>query len=342
MLTRRAALGTTLGTALGVAAPSLPLGLPRPALAQSRTKLRFAGGGIALYGYMPFFVALGQNLFPKHGIEPEVAQFPGGARAMQALLGGSADVVCGYYEHTIQMAAKGAKLQAFVLQAQNSGLVLGVRRAVADRVKTPADLKGRKIGVSAPGSATHLFVMQLLAKAGLKPTDAAAIGVGTTQTALSAFQRGDIDALSLFDPIMSELERGGEVVILADARDAAGTRAVFGGPYASGCLYADAGWIGRNEAATRGAARAILEALAFLKGATPEQAIGALSAGMCAVGQDLCTAAFTRNREAFLHDGTVTPEMAETVRRMLAGFTPEIAAATLDPAATYTDRFVRG
>ena len=121
MLTRRAALHATLGTALGAAAAP---GLSRPALAQSRTKLRFAGGGIALYSYMPFFVALGQNLFPKHGVEPEVAQFPGGARAMQALLGGSADVVCGYYEHTIQMAAKGAKLQAFVLQAQNSGLVL--------------------------------------------------------------------------------------------------------------------------------------------------------------------------------------------------------------------------
>lgn len=345
MLTRRAALGTVLGTALG-ATPGGPAGiapgLSRPALAQSRTKLRFAGGGIALYGYMPFFVALGQNLFPKHGIEPEVAQFPGGARAMQALLGGSADVVCGYYEHTIQMAAKGAKLQAFVLQAQNSGLVLGVRKALADRVKTAADLKGRKIGVSAPGSATHLFVMQLLAKAGLKPTDAAAIGVGTTQTALSSFQRGEIDALSMFDPIMSELERGGEVVILADARDNAGTRAVFGGPYASGCLYADAGWIGRNEAATRGAARAMLEALAFLRQATPEQAIGALSAGMCAVGQEVCTAAFTRNRDAFLHDGAVTAEMAETVRRMLAGFTPEIASAPIAPAETYTDRFVRG
>lgn len=340
MLTRRAALSTALGTASG-AALGTASGPPRPALAQSRTKLRFAGGGIALYGYMPFFVALGQKLFPKHGIEPEVAQFPGGARAMQALLGGSADVVCGYYEHTLQMAAKGAKLQAFVLQARNSGLVLGVRRAIAEQVKTPADLKGRKIGVSAPGSATHLFVMQLLAKAGLKPTDAAAIGVGTTQTALAAFRRGEIDGLSLFDPIMSELERGGEVSILADARDSAGTQAVFGGPYASGCLYADAGWIARNDAATRGAARAILDALAFLRQATPEQAIGALSAGMCAVGQEVCTTAFTRNRDAFLHDGAVTPEMAETVRRMLASFTPEIASAGGDPAATYTDRFVR-
>ena len=329
MLTRRAALGTTLAATL-----------PLPAIAQSRIKVRFAGGGIALYGYMPFFVAVGQNLFAKHGIEAEVAQFPGGARAMQALLGGSSDMVCGYYEHTIQMAAKGAKLQCFVLQAQNSGLALGVRKALAGEIKTAADLKGRKIGVSAPGSATHLFAMQLLVKAGLKPTDAAAIGVGTTQTALSAFERGDIDALSLFDPIMNELEGKDEVVILADARDSAGTRAIFGGPYASGCLYADAGWIPKNEPAVRAATAAILEAVAFLKTAEPDQAIGALQAGMCSVGRDVCDRAFTRNRDAFMHDGVVTAEMSQTVHRMLAGFDPAIAAANIDLSQTFTSRFV--
>jgi NitT/TauT family transport system substrate-binding protein len=329
MLTRRTALLASL------AAP-----LARPALAQSRAKVRFAGGGVALYGYMPFFVAIGQNLFAKHGIEAEIAQFPGGARAMQAVLGGSSDVACGYYEHTIQMAAKNAKLTAFVLQAQNSGLVLGVRKALGDKVKTIADLKGMKLGVSAPGSATHLFAMQLLAKAGLKPTDMPAIGVGTTQTAMSAFERGDIDALSLFDPIIADLEARGEVKILADARDTAGTLSVFGGPYASGCLYAETGWLPKNEAAARSAAAAILEAVTFLKTATPEAAVGALQAGMCSVGMTVCTSAFTRNREAFQHDGRIQPAMAETVKRMLSGFDPAIAAANIDTTATYTDRYI--
>ncbi len=319
---------------------SLVAPLARPALAQSRPKVRFAGGGIALYGYMPFFVAIGQDLFAKHGIEAEVAQFPGGARAMQAVLGGSSDVACGYYEHTIQMAAKNAKLTAFVLQAQNSGLVLGVRKALADQVKTVADLKGKKIGVSAPGSATHLFAMQLLAKAGLKTTDISAIGVGTTQTALSAFERGDVDGLSLFDPIIADLEGRGEIKILADARDTAGTQAIFGGPYASGCLYAETGWLPKNEAAVRGSAAAILEAVAFLKTAAPDKAIGALQAGMCSVGLDVCSSAFVRNRDAFNHDGKVTAPMAETVKRMLSSFEPAIAAANIDTAATYTDKYV--
>ena len=116
--------------------------LAAPAIAQTRAKVKFAGGGITVYGYMPFFVANGRQLWQKHGIDPDLAMFPGGAPAMQAVLGGSSHVACGYYEHTIQMAAKGAKLTAFVLQTQNSGLVLAARKSLTD-IRTPADLKGR-------------------------------------------------------------------------------------------------------------------------------------------------------------------------------------------------------
>jgi NitT/TauT family transport system substrate-binding protein len=164
--------------------------------------------------------------------------------------------------------------------------------------------------------------------------------VGTTQTAMSAFERGDIDALSLFDPIMNDLEQKGTVKIMADARDTAGTQEIFGGPYASGSLYADAAWLAKNNDACRGAALAIKEAVTFLKGATPEAAIAALEKGMCFVGANVCTGAFVRNRGAFEHNNAVTPEMAATVLRMLASFSPEIAAAKIDLAGTYTNQFV--
>lgn len=326
MLTRRTAL---IATAAALAAP---------AIAQSRPKVRFAGGGIALYGYMPFFVCVGQNLFAKHGVEADVAQFPGGSRAMQAVLGGSSDVVCGYYEHTIQMAAKNARLTAFVLQARNSGLVMGSRKGSG--INTIADLKGKKVGVSAPGSATHMFVMQLMAKAGLKPTDFSAIGVGTTQTAVAAFQRGDVDALSMFDPIIAALEEKNEIDILADARTSEGTEKIFGGPYASGCLYAMGDWLPKNEAAARGSAAAIQEAVAFLQKATPEQALGALDKGMCAVGMNVCVNAFNRNKSAYEHNCRIIPEMAQTVYKMLASFEPSIANAKIDLAETHTDRYL--
>ncbi len=331
MITRRTLIAASAASTLAM-----------PAIAQSRTKVRFAGGGVALYGYMPFFIAVGQDLFAKHGIEAEVAMFPGGALAMQAVLGGSSDISCGFYEHTIQIAAKGGHLTAFVLQAQNSGLALGVRKDLAGEIKTAADLKGRKIGVSAPGSATHLFAMQAMVKAGIKPTDAAAIGVGTTQTAVAAFQSKQIDALSLFDPIIADLESRGEIVLLADARSTAGSNAIFGGPYASGSLYAATDWLGKNEATCRMAAAAIVDAVNFLKKATPAQAIGALQKGMCFLGADVCEGAFTSNRDAFNHDCTITQAQAETVKKALGSFDQKIADANVDLGPTFTNKLVKG
>ena len=65
-----------------------------------------------------------------------------------------------------------------MLQGHYAGIVLGVRKAKAAAYKSPADLKGWKIGVTAPGSSTNMMVNTLLAKDGLKPDAVSIIGVG--------------------------------------------------------------------------------------------------------------------------------------------------------------------
>src|SRR5712691_3160161 len=83
-------------------------------------------------------------------------------------------------------------------------LITAPRRALrcgqaarADRIKSVADLKGKTVGVSAPGSATHLFLNILLAKAGLAPTDVSVIAVGNGSGAIAAMRTGqDLDAIS--------------------------------------------------------------------------------------------------------------------------------------------------
>jgi ABC-type nitrate/sulfonate/bicarbonate transport system substrate-binding protein len=69
------------------------------------------------------------------------------------------------------------------------GSSLGVKKERADKIKAVADLKGAKIGVTAPGSSTNMIVWYLMAKAGLKPDDASFIGVGTGAGAVAAIQR---------------------------------------------------------------------------------------------------------------------------------------------------------
>src|SRR4051794_29327106 len=142
-----------------------------------KSKVSIAVGGKSLFYYLPLTIAEQKGFFKDEGVEVEILDFPGGAKALQALIGGSVDLVSGAYEHTVTQQAKGQNIEALVLQGKYAGIVLGMSKAKAAAYKSPADLNGMKIGVTAPGSSTHMFVNILLAKAGLKPDAVSAIGV---------------------------------------------------------------------------------------------------------------------------------------------------------------------
>ena len=136
-----------------------------------KPKLTIGVGGKTLFYYLPLTIAERKGYFKDEGLDVEILDFPGGAQALQALVGGSVDIVSGAYEHTITQQAKGQNIEALVLQGKYAGIVLGMTKEKAAAYKSPADLKGMKIGVTAPGSSTNMFVNILLAKDGLKPDD---------------------------------------------------------------------------------------------------------------------------------------------------------------------------
>ena len=171
-----------------------------------KKKITIAVGGKNLFYYLPLSVAERKGYFKEEGLEVEIPDFAGGAKALQALVGGSADMVSGAYEHTINMVAKKQPIKAVVLQAKYSSIVLLLPKDKAARYKGGKDLKGLKIGVTAPGSSTNMFVNNLLARDGLKPNDVSIVGVGTGSGAFAAMDKGEIDAIANLDPVISQLE----------------------------------------------------------------------------------------------------------------------------------------
>src|SRR5215471_19937369 len=171
--------------------------LPQAAGAQSTPEKRKINVATASLGlpYLPLIIAQQRKYFADEGLEVEIAAFAGGSKALQSLMGGSSDVASGAYSNTLTMAAKKQKLKNFVVQVRYPALTIAVSKRVADRYKSPADLKGMKIGVSAPGSSTHMIVNHLLSKGGLSSGDVSIIGVGTSAAAVAAIEKGEIDAI---------------------------------------------------------------------------------------------------------------------------------------------------
>ena len=209
----------SLAAALALAfAPALAFCPAGHAAHLEKPSIRLAVGGKALVAYLPLTIAERRGYFSREGLDVEINDFQGGAKALEALIGGSADVVCGAYEHTLYMAAKGIAIEAIALQANSFGLVAGIAKDKAVAYHALPDLKGMKIGVTGPGSASAMGLRMLLAKASLTADDVSIIGVGGGAAAVAAVKAGRVDAIANFDPVISLLQRDGAIKTILDTR----------------------------------------------------------------------------------------------------------------------------
>src|SRR5215475_4859637 len=168
-----------------MALTALAVGKPEAQVPEQKDVRLGVGGAPALY-YLPLALTERLGYFKQQGLNVEVSDFKGGSQSLTALIGGSADVVTGAYEHTIRMQVKGQDIQAVIELGRYPAITIGVKKDRADKIKSAADFKGAKIGVTAPGSSTNMIAWYMMAKAGLKPDDASFVGVGQGPSAIAA------------------------------------------------------------------------------------------------------------------------------------------------------------
>ncbi|SFA90057.1 NitT/TauT family transport system substrate-binding protein [Collimonas sp. OK607] len=306
-----------------------------------KTKVSIAVGGKNLFYYLPLTIAEQLGYFKDEGLDVTISDFAGGAKALQALIGGSADVVSGAFEHTISMQAKNQHITAFVLQGRAPQIVMGVSNKTMPNYKSIADLKGKKIGVTAPGSSTSMMSNFVLAKGGLKPTDVSYIGVGASAGALSALRTGSIDVIVNLDPLITMMQQNNEIRIIADTRTLKDTNAVFGGPMPAATLYASADFIKKYPNTTQALTNAMVRALKWLQKAGPSDIVKTVPESYQLGDRALYIEAFMKVREALSPDGTIPDAGPKVALHTLEAFDPELAGKNIDLSQTYTNEFVK-
>ena len=305
-----------------------------------KSRVTIAVGGKAALYYLPLTLAEQLGYFRDAGLEVEILDFPGGSKALQAMMGGSADVVSGGYDHTIVMQARGQELAAFVLQGATPAISLVVAKDRAATWRGPQDLKGMKIGVTAPGSSTNMFVNVLLARGGLTHDDVSIIGVGTGQSAVAAMHAGHLDALANVEPSISMLVRSGKAVETIETLSKKGSEDLYGAALPSGSLYAKRDFIADNPDTVQALANAMVRALRWLAKASDEAIADTVPRHYLLGDRALYLAALKRQRPGYSKDGRVPPEAAQAMLRALGSFHEPISKRRIELELTYTNRFV--
>ncbi len=309
------------------------------ALAQSKVTLAVGGGSCLCY--LPTMLAKQLGEYEKAGVAVDVVDFKGGSESLKAVIGGSADVVSGYFDHCVNLAAKGQHLQAFVVYDRYPGLALVVSPSHTSEIKSIKDLANKKVGVSAPGSSTDFFLKYLLSKNGVDPNSVGVVGVGLGATAVAAMEQGQIDAAVMLDPSVTVLQgRNKDIKILSDTRSEKDTLAVFGGDYPGGALYTRAEWIAAHEKEVQAMTNAIVATLKWIHSHTPEEIAEKMPPEY--VGKDKAgyIAALKNTLPMYSQTGKMDPKGAQAVLAVFSQSSPEVAKANIDLSKTYTNKYV--
>jgi NitT/TauT family transport system substrate-binding protein len=310
-------------------------------LALAQTKITLAVGGGSCLCYLPTILAKQLGEFEKAGLAVEVVDFKGGSESLKAVIGGSADVVSGYFDHCVNLAAKGQHLQAFVVYDRFPGFALVVSPKHTSEISSIKDLANKKVGVSAPGSSTDFFLKYMLSKNGVDPNSVSVIGVGLGATAVAAMEQGQIDAAIMLDPAVTLLQgKNKDLKILSDTRTQKDTLAVFGGEYPGGALYTKADWIASHEKEVQGMTTAMVATLKWIHSHTPEEIMAKMPPEMVGKDKDLYLAALKNTIPMYSETGRMDPKGAQAVLAVFSQSSPDVAKANIDLSKTYTNKYV--
>lgn len=298
------------------------------------------GGKVALY-YLPLTITERLGYFKDEGLNVRISDFAGGTRSLEAVVGGSADVVSGSYEHTINMQSRKIPFQAFVLSGSAPQITVAISSKLAAGYKGPKDLKGLKVGVSAPGSSTNMVVNNLLAKGGLKPTDVSIIGIGAGANVIAAVDQGRVDVISQTDPAVTILEKDGKVKVIAETRTPEGTVSLFGGPMPAASLYSPVEFVKKNPNTVQALTNAMVRALLWMQEASPQQILNTVPEEYTLGNKAMYLFAFNNVKTAYSKDGLFDDAGAKTTLKALASSNPKLDPKQIKLDETYTNEFVK-
>ncbi len=277
------------------------------ASAQSN-KLTIAVGGKTIIAYLPLPVAYYHGDFKSEGLDVDIQDVQNGPKAVEALVGGSADMVYGAIDYAFLLQPKGVEIVSLFLGANLSAIVLGLPPDKARAYKGPADMKGMTIGVTGPGGAAENMLRIILNKGGLKLTDVTSVGVGSGSTAIAAMETGKIQGIVLADPVIMRLTVDGFILPVVDTRTVAGQTFVYGGPAALAGATTTADYVRTHRDLVQHYVNALVKAVKWLHTAPNEEIVKLLPNEFYGGDKDIFDKVLTANKGIYTADGRTTAQ----------------------------------
>ena len=303
--------------------------------------VRMMVGGIDKQIYLPYQLAQNLGFFKKYGVNVVLStEQDGGIGAEDAMAAGQVEMAGAWYLHAIDFQTKGKKVIDIVQLSQAPGE--REMCATGTGIKTPADWKGKIVGVTDLGSGTDDLTLYMAARYNLKPTDFRRIGVGAGATLIAGLKSGKIVCGMTTQPTVNAIEKTKVGYSALDLSTGPGVKKWLGGFWPTASILANADWVAKNKDTTQRVVTAMVATLHWMHTHTSAQIADKMPKDF--VSNPLSTkaeyvAALHQDKGQFIVDGLMPAGGPQTVLdvEQKAG---KYKGAKIDLAATYTNDFV--
>ena len=318
----------------------LAFALTTTTCAQAADRIRIMVGGVEKQIYLPAKLAEQLGYFKDEGLDVELLTEPAGVNAEDELLAGAVQGCVGFYDHTIDLQSKGKFVESVVQLSQAPGEVELISSKLVNTIKTPADWKGKTLGVTGLGSSTNFLTQYIAVKNGLKLGDVTALPVGAGNTFIAALMQGKIDGGMTTEPTVSRLLKTGEAKVFIDMRTVAATKKVLGGTYPAASFYMQTAWVDSHREVTQKLANAFVRTLHFIATHSAAQIADKMPADYWAGDKPMYIKALADGKSMFTTDGRMPAGGPKTVLAVLSAFSRSVKGKAIDLSRTYTAEFV--
>jgi NitT/TauT family transport system substrate-binding protein len=310
------------------------------ATAHAAEKITIMVGGYEKQIYLPAKLAESLGYFKEQGLDVELLNESAGVDAENQLLAGAVQGVVGFYDHCVDLQAKGKFVQSLVQFSQAPGEVELVSTKHPE-IKSTADFKGKSLGVTGLGSSTNFLTLYMASKAGLQPGDVVTIPVGAGATFIAAMQQDQIQAGMTTEPTISRLLKTDEARILVDMRTVETTRAALGGTYPAASLYMETAWINGHKEEAQKLANAFVKTLQFINTHSGAEIAEKMPKDFYVDDKEGYIKALDAGKGMFTPDGVMPEDGPKTVLAVLSQFSKNVKGKQIDLSKTYTTEFVK-
>ena len=307
--------------------------------ARAAEKISIIVGGMEKQIYLPPVLCEKLGFFKEQGLDVELINSRAGVEAENELLAGAVQGVVGFYDHTIDLQAKGKSIISIVQFSRAPGEVEMLSARAAD-IKTPADFKGKTLGVTGLGSSTDFLTQFIASRAGLKPGEFSLLPVGAGNTFVAAMKQDQIQAGMTTEPTVGQLIKMGAATAMIDLRTPESTAAALGGPYPAASFYVESAWLDGHEVEAQKLANALVKTMRWIAGHSADNIAAEMPKDYYVGDKALYVKGLADGKAMFTPDGRMPADGPETVLKVLSSFSRNLKGKTVDLSKTFTTTFV--